>query len=115
MARKYSSSAQPTGYTILVIDDSPDILGSTRRLLEAEGHTVLTAQDGPSGLEVFARESVHLILVDYFMPGMTGEEVVREIRKRDTLVQIILQTGYSGEKPARSATSASPRARRRPP
>src|SRR5690606_26160456 len=35
------------------------------------------------------------------MPGMTGEEVVREIRKRDQLVQIILQTGYSGEKPAR--------------
>src|SRR5690606_23582899 len=101
MARKYSSSAQSSGYTILVIDDSPDILGSTRALLEAEGHRVLTAVDGPTGLEVFERETVNLILVDYFMPGMTGEEVVREVRKHDTLVQIILQTGYSGEKPAR--------------
>lgn len=101
MARKYSSSAQTSGYTILVIDDSPDILGSTRALLEAEGHRVLTAVDGRTGLEVFERETVNLILVDYFMPGMTGEDVVREVRKHDTLVQIILQTGYSGEKPAR--------------
>ena len=101
MARKYSSSAQSSGYTILVIDDSPDILASTRALLEAEGHRVLMAVDGPSGIEVFRRESVNLVLVDYYMPGMTGEEVVREIRKYDRLVQIILQTGYSGEKPAR--------------
>lgn len=101
MARKYSSSAKSSGYRILVIDDSPDILASTRALLEAEGHHVLIAPDGPAGIEVFDSEEVHLILVDYFMPGMTGEEVVREIRKRDDLVQIILQTGYSGEKPAR--------------
>jgi len=69
--------------------------------LEAEGHRVITAPDGPAGIEAFNREPIQLILVDYFMPGMTGEEVVREIRKRDQLVQIILQTGYSGEKPAR--------------
>lgn len=102
MARKYGSSTrQSSGHTILVIDDSPDILASTRALLEAEGHRVLTATDGPSGLEVLERELVNLILVDYFMPGMTGEEVVRAVRKKNRLVQIILQTGYSGEKPAR--------------
>jgi diguanylate cyclase (GGDEF)-like protein len=101
MARKYSNSAQASGHTILVIDDSPDILGSSRRLLEAEGHTVVTAVDGPAGLAALERQPVNLILVDYFMPGMTGEEVVRRVRQRDQLVQIILQTGYSGEKPAR--------------
>src|SRR5690606_14048494 len=62
---------------------------------------VLTATDGPSGIAMAQQEHPHLILVDYFMPGMTGEEVVRSIRTRDRLVQIILQTGYSGEKPAR--------------
>lgn len=100
MARKYQN-ATPSGHTILVIDDSPDIVQSSRSLLEAEGHRVLTATDGPSGIAVAQREHPHLILVDYFMPGMTGEEVVRAIRTRDRLVQIILQTGYSGEKPAR--------------
>lgn len=100
MARKYQN-ASPTGHTILVIDDSPDILTSCRSLLEAEGHRVVTAPDGPSGIEAAERERPHLILVDYFMPGMNGEEVVRAIRTRDRLVQIILQTGYAGEKPAR--------------
>lgn len=100
MARKYQN-ATPSGHTILVIDDSPDIVQSSRSLLEAEGHRVLVANDGPSGIALAEREHPHLILVDYFMPGMTGEEVVRAIRTRDRLVQIILQTGYSGEKPAR--------------
>lgn len=113
MARKYHgitdvaalaavpSRAGTSGYTILVIDDAPEVLESTRRLLEAEGHRVLTAGSGPAGLEVLARERVQLVLVDYYMPGMTGEEVVRRVRERDRLVQIILQTGYSGETPAR--------------
>jgi diguanylate cyclase (GGDEF)-like protein len=100
MARKYQS-AQSSGYTILVIDDSPEILQSTQRLLEAEGHRVLTAPDGATGLALLQRERVHLVLCDYFMPEMTGEEVVRRIRERDLMVQIILVTGYSGEKPAR--------------
>jgi diguanylate cyclase (GGDEF)-like protein len=100
MARKYQN-ATPSGHTILVIDDSPDIVQSSRYLLEAEGHRVITATDGPSGIAMAEREHPHLILVDYFMPGATGEEVVRAIRLRDRLVQIILQTGYSGEKPAR--------------
>jgi two-component system cell cycle response regulator len=100
MARKYQNAA-PSGHTILVIDDSPDIVQSSRYLLEAEGHRVVTAVDGPSGIAMAEQEHPHLILVDYFMPGITGEDVVREIRKRDRLVQIILQTGYAGEKPAR--------------
>jgi diguanylate cyclase (GGDEF)-like protein len=100
MARKYQG-ATSSGHTILVIDDSPEILESTRLLLESEGHRVLTAADGESGLRVLTREPVQLILCDYFMPAMTGEEVVRRIRETDQIVQIILVTGYSGEKPAR--------------
>lgn len=100
MARKYHA-ADTSGHTILVIDDSADILDSCRQLLEGEGHRVLTAPDGPAGLSLAEREHPHLILVDYFMPEMTGEEVVRRLRTTDKLVQIILATGYSGEKPAR--------------
>ena len=101
MARKFQTGARTSGYTVLVIDDSVEILESSRRLLEAEGHHVLTAPNGAEGLAVLDRERVHLILCDYFMPEMTGEEVVRKVRERNRLVQIILVTGYSGEKPAR--------------
>ncbi|MEX2571011.1 MAG: diguanylate cyclase [Gemmatimonadota bacterium] len=100
MARKYQTAVQ-SGHTILVIDDSQDILDSTRQMLEAEGHRVVTAIDGPTGLTALKKERPHLILVDYFMPEMTGEEVVRRVRETDRNVQIILATGYSGEKPAR--------------
>ena len=73
MARKYQGGTR-SGYTILVIDDSPEILESTRLLLESEGHNVLVASDGESGLAALGEERVHLILCDYFMPAMTGEE-----------------------------------------
>ncbi len=91
-----------SGYTVLVVDDSPDVVESTRLLMEAEGHCVLTASSGPAALQVLNEERVQLILLDYFMPAMTGEVVVRKVRERDRLVQIILQTGYAGEKPARA-------------
>ncbi|NOT56081.1 MAG: hybrid sensor histidine kinase/response regulator [Deltaproteobacteria bacterium] len=99
MARK-RTTAQPSGHTILVIDDQEEILTSVRLLLEREGHQVLTALSGEEGLTLFRREKIHLVIVDYFMPGMTGEDVVRVIRQFDSDVQILLQTGYSGEKPA---------------
>jgi two-component system cell cycle response regulator len=100
MARKYQT-ASPSGHTVLVVDDSPDILESTRRLLEAEGHRVLTAPDGATALRTLERERVALILLDYFMPGMGGGEVVRQVRERNRVVQIVLITGYAGEQPAR--------------
>lgn len=100
MPRKYQRGAS-TGYTVLVVDDSPDILESTRRLLEAEGHRVLTALDGPAALRILEHEPVALILLDYFLPGMTGDEVVRHTRETDLVVQIILVTGYAGKKPPR--------------
>lgn len=100
MARKYNQAVQ-SGHTILVIDDSPDIVESSKQLLESEGHRVVTASDGKQGIALHKKEKPHLILVDYFMPEMTGEEVVRKIRQNDRSVQIILATGYAGEKPAR--------------
>jgi signal transduction histidine kinase len=97
MARR--SQRTKTGCCILVVDDQEEILVSVRGLLEREGHEVLTAEGGAQALELFKRHDIHLLLVDYFMPCMTGEDLIREIRKFDPYVQIILQTGYSGEKP----------------
>jgi signal transduction histidine kinase len=98
MARK-RNDIQPSGQTILVIDDQEEILTSVRRLLEHRGHAILTALTGAEGIALLHNNQVQLVIVDYFMPEMTGEDVVREIRKFDSDVQILLQTGYSGEKP----------------
>lgn len=98
MARQ--SRRPPTNRRILVVDDQREVLHSVRNLLEREGHEVLTAESGEQAFEIFKTHEIHLLLVDYFMPRMTGEQLIREIRQFDPYVQIILQTGYSGEKPA---------------
>jgi signal transduction histidine kinase len=90
-----------SGRTIMVVDDQVETLGSVRLLLEREGHRVLTAESGAAALALLAHEPVQLLLVDYFMPVMNGEELIGRVRERDALVQIVLQTGYAGEKPPR--------------
>lgn len=90
-----------SGHTVLLVDDNPDYLQATRLLLEREGHNVLTATNGPEALAILPQQRVDLLLLDYFMPGMTGEEVVNEVRKVDPFVQVILQTGYASEQPPR--------------
>src|SRR6266699_1855301 len=96
-----AKALQPSGYTVLLVDDNPDYLQATRLLLEREGHNVLTATNGPEALALLPDQRVDLLLLDYFMPGMTGEQVVAEVRKFDPFVQVILQTGYASEQPPR--------------
>jgi signal transduction histidine kinase len=100
MARK--SLSRKTGDIILVVDDQEEALTSVRRLLEREGHSVLTANSGVQALALLHSHTVDVMLVDYFMPRMTGEQLVRETRQFDPYVQIVLLTGYAGEKPPRA-------------
>ncbi len=92
----------PSGCVVLLADDDPEYLEATRLLLAAEGHEVLTADSGPAALGVLREREVDLVLLDYFMPGMNGEEVVSRLREFDPRAQVVLQTGYSEEQPPRS-------------
>jgi two-component system, cell cycle response regulator len=100
MARLRSSAAK-SGHTILVVDDDTTLLGTLEQLLLQDGHTVLTALSGPQAVQLCREHDVHLMLLDYFMPEMTGEDVVREVRVFNDATQIVLQTGYASERPAR--------------
>lgn len=70
---------------VLVVDDEPDILQSTSFLLKKMGHEVLTARDGRECLEKLRKVKVDLLLLDFFMPGMSGREVLERIRKDKNL------------------------------
>jgi two-component system, cell cycle response regulator len=100
MPRKHRDTAD-SGRTLVLVDDDIDYLQATRALLESEGHKVLSANDGVSALAVLRTEPADVLLLDYFMPGLTGEEVVTELRKSNRSIQIVLQTGYSSERPPR--------------
>jgi len=95
------SKRPASGHTILVVDDQEEAVISVRRLLEREGHLVITAGSGDEALAVLQETDVHVVILDYFMPRMTGAQLVEQIRTFDPYVQIILQTGYAGENPAR--------------
>ena len=100
MARRPSSSSHAsTGRTILCVDDQVEFLESIQALMEREGHRVLSASDGAAALAILDNEPVDLLLLDYFMPGLTAEEILAGVR--DPTLQVILLTGYASEKPPR--------------
>ena len=66
--------------TILIIEDDKDILEVLDVLLSHEGYNVLQAEEGLSALEMID-DSIDLIILDIMMPGMSGIDVCREIRK----------------------------------
>ena len=67
----------------LVVDDLPDNRAMLRHSLEREGWTVLEAENGRAGLNLFIDHHPSLILLDLMMPVMDGFEFLRELRNRD--------------------------------
>ena len=73
---------------IMIVDDEPNICEAVKITLEAEGFKVLTALSGQECLDKLRNESVDLILMDFFMPGMNGRELCSKIRKEPKLMHI---------------------------
>jgi two-component system, cell cycle response regulator len=91
-----------TGHKVLIVDDDLTLLQTLEQLLLREGHQVFSTTSGEEAITLCQTHEPHLMLLDYFMPGMTGEDVVRSVRKFNNEVQIVLQTGYASERPART-------------
>jgi len=91
----------PPPYTILIVDDQPETLRLLTRLLERDGHRILCAADGKEALSLLTEHAVHVMVVDYLLPDMTGAEVIEQSRAIDDCVQIVLQTGYPSAFPPR--------------
>ncbi len=79
-------------FKILVIDDEPILRSSLEVALKVAGHDVITAPSGEEGLELFRKERPDLILLDHWLPGMNGGEVLRLIREQDAEVLVIIMT-----------------------
>ncbi len=79
---------------ILVIDDEPDVVEviGVGLKLNSPDWEVLSAEDGPGGLELFHAEAPDLIILDMNMPGMNGLEVCRTVRRISSEVPIIFLT-----------------------
>lgn len=85
-----------TNISILVVDDEPKYVRTIRLNLEAHGYKVLTAGDGADAVEMAARHSFSLILLDVRMPKMDGFEACARIREFST-TPIIMLTALAEE------------------
>jgi DNA-binding response OmpR family regulator len=77
---------------LLIIEDEAPMRTALVETLKAEGYRVLSAADGPSGLELACTEPFDLILLDVMMPGLDGFAVCRELRKRGRLMPVLMLT-----------------------
>ncbi|OIP63886.1 MAG: hypothetical protein AUK29_05820 [Nitrospirae bacterium CG2_30_53_67] len=80
---------------ILFIDDELPMREMFQRLFQDSEYEILLASDGMEGLEIFDKEKVHLVVTDFSMPGMTGMDVLREIKQKDQNVPVILITAFA--------------------
>ena len=80
--------------SILIVDDEPSILKSLGGLLSDEGFDVLTASNGYEALKVIDLESPDLVLLDIWMPGIDGIETLKEIKKDNSFIPVIIITGH---------------------
>lgn len=90
--------------SVMIVDDEPAILQSLRGLLSDEGFEVFTASNGYEALKLIEQESPDLVLLDIWMPGLDGIETLKEIKKYDSVIQVIIITGHGTIETAVNAT-----------
>jgi two-component system alkaline phosphatase synthesis response regulator PhoP len=76
--------------TILVVDDEQNILNIVTAYLRAEGYTVHTTSDGPSGLKAARTLKPDLLILDIMLPGMDGIELLAQLRRESDVYVIML-------------------------
>ena|SRR3972149_3245648 len=73
---------------ILYIEDNPDNRMLVRRVLQAEGYTVIEANDGPSGIQTATEQTPDLILMDINLPDVDGYEITARIKQLSGLAKV---------------------------
>jgi len=81
---------EKTSATILCIDDEENQLALRKLMLERAGYRVLTAESPAEAIALFGSDTVDLVIVDYYMPGMNGLALAREILRQKKLPIVVL-------------------------
>jgi DNA-binding response OmpR family regulator len=81
---------------VLVIEDEPSLRDFLARGLAAEGYAVGTAADGPGGLAAAMSPDVDCVVLDLMLPGLRGEDVLRQVRASRPSLPVIVLTARDG-------------------
>src|SRR5438105_1130700 len=85
---------------VLVVDDERELRESLTQVLSSMGHNVFEAGTGEEALSIIRERgidtpaSIHMVLLDVSMPGISGIEVLRQIRVRDPSITVLIITAH---------------------
>jgi DNA-binding NtrC family response regulator len=82
-------------FNILLVDDEAEFVENLAERLRLRGFITQIAQDGPRALERISSQQFHGVVLDVMMPGMDGLETLKQIKKIDGSVEVILLTGHA--------------------
>jgi DNA-binding response OmpR family regulator len=88
---------------LLVVDDDPGICRMLVRVFRADGYTVLAVASGAEALDLLGRESVDLVLLDYYLKDMEAGEILARARERQWAVPMIVMSGMGERETAEKA------------
>lgn len=88
---------------IVIVDDDPNVLEIIEQFLARRKFEVHTAISGEAALPLIRAVRPHLVLLDLRLPGLDGVETLREIRRFDSTVGVIIMTGYEDEEKGRES------------
>jgi CheY-like chemotaxis protein len=80
---------------ILVVDDEPFVCDAVKMMLAFDGHTVETASSGKEALAKFDQAKFDLVITDFAMPAMKGDELAVAIKARDPRQPVVMITAYA--------------------
>lgn len=80
---------------MMLVDDEERFLATTQKLLAKKDIEVVTATNGKDALEILLQKNIHVVILDVKMPGMDGIAVLKEIKNRFPMVEVIMLTGHA--------------------
>ena len=80
---------------VLLVDDEKDFIEALSQRLEVRGFDVKTAFSGDEALKLLEESDIDVVILDVLMPGMSGVETLREIKRNKPLVHVIMLTGHA--------------------
>jgi PAS domain S-box-containing protein len=92
----FSGSLRGAG-TVLVVDDEEIVRQTARHTLERYGYNTVTAEDGSRAIDLYKTQpdGIVLVLLDLTMPGVSGEEALRQLQSINSKVRVLLSSGYN--------------------
>jgi len=82
----------------LVVDDETGVSYQLKDFLEQRGYSAIAATSGPEAMRFIKNEKPHIVVLDIVMEGMTGIDVLREIRKINPKIRVIMLTALEDDK-----------------